>query len=202
MGLKIQNTEPDLLFRPAVESDMKDVWQIYDYYVKNTAITFDYATPTQEEMTRSMLEIRKIYPYLVCLRKGVVVGYAYARAVSPREAYKWSVELSIYLDVSMLGGGIGWRLYEKLINLLEAQHVQTAYACITHPNPRSEHLHQALGFSLLSFWRHSGYKFQSWHDVVWMEKRLGKLPTPAPDLIPFPKLNPKVVEKILWQNAE
>jgi len=195
----MQKKEEHIIFRSATEEDMVSVQEIYDYYVKHTAITFDYNTPTVLEMKQLMLEISKIYPYLVCLVDGKVVGYAYAHAVSPREAYKWSVELSIYFDRHNLGMGLGWRLYECLISLLEMQHVQTAYACITHPNPRSEHLHQALGFTLLSFWRNSGYKFQSWQDVIWMEKRLGRLPTPVPDLIPFPRLDATTVKNILQE---
>lgn len=201
MELGMQKKEEHIIFRCATEEDMVSVQEIYDYYVKHTAITFDYNTPTVLEMKQLMLEISKIYPYLICLVDGKIVGYAYAHAVSPREAYKWSVELSIYFDRYNLGMGLGWRLYECLIHLLEMQHVQTAYACITHPNPRSEHLHKALGFTLLSLWRHSGYKFQTWQDVVWMEKRLGTLSTPVPDLILFPQLDAAAVKKVLQEDV-
>jgi len=201
MELKNQENKKNIIFRPVAEEDMIEIQQIYDYYVRHTAITFDYNTPTTEQMEQVMLEVCKIYPYLVCLLDGKVVGYAYAHAVSPREAYKWSVELSIYLDKYCLGKGLGLGLYERLIRLLEMQHVQTAYACITHPNPRSEHLHKALGFTLLSFWRHSGYKFQNWQDVVWMEKRLGTFPIPVPDLIPFSQLDEDAVKKVLQEDV-
>lgn len=185
------------VIRRADERDMPQVRAIYDEYVKHTAFTFDYVTPTVEKMTHDMREILCRYPYLVCVQGDDVKGYAYAHAISPRESYKWTVELSIYLDTDFCRRGFGRRLYGALLHLLEKQNVQTAYACITHPNPASEHFHQSMGFNLMSEWRRSGYKFGKWYDVVWMEKHLGSCPVPAPELIGFNDLSLQIVKQIL-----
>ncbi|HCE47779.1 MAG TPA: N-acetyltransferase [Prevotellaceae bacterium] len=183
--------------RQVDERDMPQVRAIYDKYVRHTAFTFDYAAPTVEKMTHDMHEVLCRYPYLVCAQGDEVKGYAYAHSVSPRESYKWTVELSIYLDTDSCGRGIGHRLYGALLSLLRCQNVQTAYACITHPNPVSERFHQSMGFSFLAKWPHSGYKFGRWYDVVWMEKRLGPCPVPAPELVCFNDLPAQVVRQIL-----
>lgn len=146
-----------------------------------------------------MHEVLNRYPYLVCSKGNEVKGYAYAHAVSPRESYKWTVELSIYLAQDACGLGIGHRLYGALLHLLREQNVQTVYACITHPNPASERFHQAIGFTPMSVWQRSGYKFGKWRDIVWMEKHLGTCPVPAPELVPFKDLPSQIVERILCE---
>lgn len=195
--MKNATNDIPLVIRQVEERDMSQVQAIYDKYVNHTVFTFDYATPTVEKMTQTMHEVLRRYPYLVCTQGDEVKGYAYAHAVSPRESYKWTVELSIYLDTDSCGRGIGRRLYGALLNLLRQQNVQTAYACITHPNSVSERFHQSMGFSLLAEWPHSGYKLGRWHDVIWMEKRLGSCPVPAPELVCFNDLPPQKVKQVL-----
>lgn len=189
--------EHSFTIRRARTDDAARIRDIYDYYVHNTAITFDDVTPSVQEFQQRIVSIGDVYPYLVAEQDGVVEGYAFARSISDKAAYRWSVELTVYVELHHRGMGIGVKLYEKLMNLLQHQHVQTAYACITHPNPKSEHMHKAFGFTLLSYWRRSGYKFSEWHDVVWMEKRLGTLPTPMPELIPITQLDETVVKDII-----
>lgn len=187
----------DFIIRRAITNDAVRIRDIYDYYVHHTAITFDDETPSVNEFQQKIISIGNVYPYLVAEQNGVVEGYAFARSISDKAAYRWSVELTVYVELHHRGIGIGVKLYEVLIHLLQLQHVQTAYACITHPNPKSEHMHKAFGFTLLSYWRRSGYKFSEWHDVVWMEKRLGTLPTPMPELIPITQLDKTEVKDIL-----
>ena len=38
--------------RSATLGDAERILEIYDYYVKNTAITFEYTTPTLEEFNK------------------------------------------------------------------------------------------------------------------------------------------------------
>ena len=69
--------------------DAERLLEIYDYYVKNTAITFEYTTPTIEEFRGRMEKTMQKYPYLVAEKDGVIAGYAYAGALVGRAAYDW-----------------------------------------------------------------------------------------------------------------
>lgn len=104
----------NILIRPAYERDTAALARIYAYYVEKTAITFEYTAPDAVEMERRRQEISQHYPYLVAELDGQVVGYAYAHAFYGREAYAWSVESSIYVDVNVRKHGIGRTLYEAL----------------------------------------------------------------------------------------
>ncbi len=117
--------------------DAKRLLEIYDYYVKNTAITFEYDTPSLAEFQSRMERTMKRYPYLVAMGGQRVEGYAYAGILKERAAYQYSCELSIYLDHNTRHKGMGRRLYEALAHQLEEMGIRNLYACIAYPELHS-----------------------------------------------------------------
>ena len=170
-----------ITIRNAEIEDAERLLEIYAYYVKNTAITFEYDVPTRAEFQNRIRTIKQRYPYLVIERDGVIQGYAYAGPFVGRAAYDWSCELSIYLDRDSTGRGLGRRLYGALMELLRLQGVRTAYGCVTLPNAGSEGLHAAMGFRRTGTWHSAGFKCGAWRDVGWFEKAIAPYdPSPAP----------------------
>ena len=181
--------------RPATLSDAPRILQIYAYYVERTAITFEYTGPTVEVFTERMRATRSKYPYLVVERDGRVEGYAYAGPFHARAAYNWSCELSIYLDREARGHGLGRTLYAALSEALAQMGILNLYACIAVPQVEDEHLtlasvrfHERLGFTVAGTFRQCGYKFDTWYDVVWMEKSIGAHTSAQPAVRPYPSL--------------
>ncbi len=170
-----------LMIRPTCEKDAAALARIYAYYVEKTAITFEYTAPDTTEMERRRQEISQRYPYLVAESDDNVVGYAYAHAFYGREAYAWSVESSIYVDVNARKHGIGRKLYEALEKELKSMGILNINACIAVPRDDQDpyvtngslNFHQRLGYTLVGRFHNSGYKFDRWYDVVWMEKMIG-----------------------------
>ncbi|MGM9538275.1 MAG: GNAT family N-acetyltransferase [Candidatus Onthomonas sp.] len=163
----------------------------------NTQITFEYALPTEAEFRGRILETSARYPYLVAEEEGQVTGYAYAHALRERLAYQWTAELSIYLDASVQGRGLGKALYSRLLELLRLQGVRAVYGCVTAPNPASEALHRSLGFQLSGAFHRSGYKNGQWWDVLWFEKVIGDYGAKPETLLPFPQLEEARVRAVL-----
>ena len=93
--------------RDATMEDAERILEIYDYYVRNTAITFEYDTPSLDEFKRRMKKTMQRYPYLVILKDGRIEGYAYAGVFIGRAAYDWSCEMTIYLDHNARKCGMG-----------------------------------------------------------------------------------------------
>lgn len=158
--------------RPCETKDAKAILEIYTPYVKNTAISFETKVPSFEEFTQRIKNIKSAYPYVVCEADGKIAGYAYASKFREREAYRYSIEVSVYVDSNFVGNKIGTLLYESLFKELESYNYYTAYACITYPNDKSVGIHKKFGFSEIGIFHNAGYKFNKWHDVIWMEKQL------------------------------
>lgn len=179
----------ELTIRMAVLEDAEELLGIYTPYVTESAISFEYCPPSMEEFRERMLGIMKQFPYLVAERDGQIVGYCYASAFKNRDAYDWSVETTIYLRREYKGGGIGRRLYEKLEQILAAQHILNLNACIAYPHPESIAFHEKLGYKTVAHFHKCGYKSGIWYDMVWMEKMLaGHEKNPLP-VIPVGNLN-------------
>ena len=161
--------------------DAERLLEIYDYYVKNTAITFEYTTPTIEEFRVRMEKTMQKYPYLVAVKDEKIAGYAYAGAFVGRAAYDWSCETSIYLDKNARRCGIGKTLYAALEKELKKMGILNMYACIGYPDNEDEYLtknsaefHSHIGFVQVGEFHKCGYKFGRWYNMIWMEKIIGE----------------------------
>ena len=160
--------------RLATPSDAAALLAIYAPYVENTAITFEYEVPTIEDFTNRIAKTLEKYPYLVAEEDGVVVGYAYASTYYARAAYDWAVELSVYVSLDSRGQGVGTKLYDALEYLLDQMGYVHFLACISLPNEASLTLHRKRGYQQVAHFPKIGYKFNRWHDIVWLQKSLEK----------------------------
>ncbi|MCR5732448.1 MAG: GNAT family N-acetyltransferase [Sphaerochaetaceae bacterium] len=174
------------LVRNARLEDASRLQEIYAYYVLNSAITFEYIPPTEEEFRSRMEHTMKRFPYLVLEKEGKIMGYAYAEVFKARSAYDWSVETTIYLDKDMQKRGYGKKLYEALFSRLKAMGIQNLYACIGVPEEDDEFLdhnsvsfHEHMGFTLAGSFSQCGYKFDRYYNMVWMEKIINEHTIPA-----------------------
>lgn len=158
------------MIRLATFADASTIAAIYAHYVHKTAITFVAEAPTAADFVSRISDPR--YPFIVAERNDRVVGFAYASMFRTKAAYRWDVELSIYLAHGIEGQGIGSALMEEILERVAHQGYLNAYSCITLPNERSVALHKKFGFDELGVFPHSGYKMGQWHDVIWMGKVL------------------------------
>ena len=159
-------------FRLAKKSDAKRLLEIYKPYVEKTAITFETQVPTVEDFENRIKKTMKKFPYLVAIEEGQIVGYAYASTYYARAAYDWTVELSVYVQKEARGKGVGTLLYTALEEELTARGFKNFLACIALPNPASIALHEKRGYEQVAHFKKIGYKFGTWHDIVWLQKSL------------------------------
>ena len=170
----------DIVIRPATTDDAAELLEIYRWYVEETAVSFEYVTPTVEEFRGRMAHIMEKYPYFVAARGKKRIGYAYAHPFVGRAAYDWSAELTIYLARECRRNGVGRALYTALEDALREMGVLNLYACIGHTDAEDEYLtndserfHAHMGFEQVGMFRKCGYKFGRWYDMIWMEKLIG-----------------------------
>lgn len=189
-------TEKNIKVRTAVPADAAALVAIYAPYVKQTAISFEYEVPSEEEFRQRMVHTLERYPYLVAEIDGETVGYAYAGPFVGREAYRYSAEVSIYVERHHRGSGVGGTLYGELERILSGMHILNLYACIgcpkndvqdEHLNMNSVHFHTHMGYRMAGRFHDCGFKFGTWYDMVWMEKILEGHPDAPEEVVWYPE---------------
>jgi len=182
--------------RDVCEEDAKELLRIYAPYVKETAISFEYEVPSEEEFKNRIRTITKRYPYLVAECDGKLLGYCYASEFKNRRAYDFSVETTIYVNKENRKKGVGKLLYQKLEEVLKRQGILNMNACIAFATRESDeyltndsqNFHEHMGFEMVGQFHKSGYKFDKWYDMIWMEKLIGNHEKGKPKFIIYKEL--------------
>ena len=144
MGARIRFAEP---------RDAAAIQAIYAPFCESTAISFELRPPSVDEMAERIAKISSQYPWLVCEIDGRMAGYVYACSHRERAAYRWAVDVTVYVDAAYRRRGVGRALYSSLLALLRQQGYSKAYAGITLPNPGSVGVHEAMGFVPVAVYR-------------------------------------------------
>ncbi len=151
--------------RAATLEDAAACAAIYAPYVETTAVSFELEPPSAAEMAERIESSLRTHAWLVLEAQGRVVGYAYGAPMHKRAAYRWSCEVSVYLEMGRRRTGAGRALYEALLARLRERGFRQAIAGMTLPNEASEGLHRAMGFQTVGVYRQIGFKLGAWHDV-------------------------------------
>jgi L-amino acid N-acyltransferase YncA len=170
---------PDV--RDASERDAEACAAIYAPYVIETAITFETEPPPPTEMAERIAAAVRTHAWLMLEHEGRAVGYAYGGPFNRRAAYRWSCEVSVYLEPGRRRTGGGRALYEALFARLAARGFRTAVAGMTLPNDASVGLHSTMGFEPVGTFRRVGWKHDAWHDVAWVQRALAAGGDPPPE---------------------
>lgn len=170
-----------ITIRDAVLEDAGELLDIYEYYVRDTAVSFEVTMPSQDEFRTRIEDISASFPYLILEEDGRIEGYAYARPFVGREAYSHSCETTIYLRNGSQKRGFGKALYEALEERLKKMGIINLYACIGIPDKDDEYLttnsadfHEHMGYKTVGVFHNCGRKFGRWYSMIWMEKIIGE----------------------------
>jgi L-amino acid N-acyltransferase YncA len=158
--------------RDATADDAAACAAIYGTYVAGSPATFEIEPPPTEEIARRIARCRDTHGWLVAEQDGVVTGFAYGIAFAERPAYRWTCEVSVYLDGATVGAGTGTALYDVLLGQLAARGFHVVLAKVAQPNDASNALHAKFGFERVGLLRRVGYKLGGWHDVALLQKDL------------------------------
>ena len=188
------------MIRLATEQDAPAIRAIYAPIVERTAISFETEPPSAEEMRRRIAATLSVYPWLVQEDERRILSYAYAGPHRARPAYRWSVDVTVYVAPDAHRRGIGRSLYTALFEVLQRQRFHAAFAGITLPNQASVGLHEAVGFAPVGIYRSVGFKLGAWHDVGWWQRPLGPtaLSPSEPSLLEAVAADPALAS--YWRN--
>jgi phosphinothricin acetyltransferase len=162
------------------ERDAAACAAVYAPYVQDGVASLEEVAPDEREVAARIERVSRTHPWLVADVDGVVAGYAYGSEHHPRTAYRWSADVTVYVDAAYHRRGIGQALYRALFEVLARQGYCVACAGITLPNQASVGLHESLGFVPVGVYRRIGFKHGQWWDVGWWQLQLLEQGSGAP----------------------
>ncbi|WP_264521424.1 GNAT family N-acetyltransferase [Flavobacterium sp. N1994] len=158
----------EITIRPYITEDVETIVAILNYYIANSTALYDYEPRTFEQQI-SIFEdkLNKGFPIIVATIEERVVGFGYYSEFRFREAYKYTVEHSVYVLPNEHGKGIGKKIIDNLIELAKKQKLHTMIGVIDAENESSIAFHTQIGFNTVGIIKESGYKFERWlHSVI------------------------------------
>lgn len=151
----------ELTIRPAALRDLEALTAIYNYEVEHGVATLDLTPRTLAER-RVWLDAHNVdnHPLLVAEVDGVVVGYASLSSYRPKDAYRTTVELSVYIVPDRRGQGVAAALMTELLALARQDpDTHAVVSVITSGNEASRRLHEKFGFTFCGTVPDVAFKF-------------------------------------------
>lgn len=161
--------------RPARAGDLPHVREIYNHFVSNSVVTLDERESSIPYWRDKFALLTKLdLPFLVAVSPaGSVLGYALAQPWAGKNAYKYTVEDSIYLGPGAGGKGLGAVLLQALVDACEQRGIREMVAVISDSKAdASMRLHARLGFVEAGRMGRVGHKFGRDLGTVYMKKAL------------------------------
>jgi L-amino acid N-acyltransferase YncA len=174
---QLMNTSTaDALVRDAEARDLGIILEIMNDAIMNTTSVYDYH-PRNNEFVQQWFAKKQAdhMPVIVCEADGDTVGYGSFGIFRPWDAYKYSVEHSVYVHKDHRGVGYGKMLLSRLISKAVQGGYRTMIGGIDANNVGSITLHQQFGFVEAGRLKQVGYKFENWLDLVFMQVMLDKI---------------------------
>jgi phosphinothricin acetyltransferase len=171
----LQKGAVGVIIRAARRADVPAILAIYNDAVLNTTASADYEPRTLESRLAWFdAHAEAGYPVFVAVKNGKVAGWSALSRYRERVGYRFTVENSIYVDAGERGSGIGRQLMRPLVEAAQAMGMHTILAVISADNEASIRLHRAFGFEEVGRVREVIYKFETWIDVIFMQKMLSR----------------------------
>jgi phosphinothricin acetyltransferase len=149
--------------------DTQAILEIINYNILNSTALYDYNIRSYEQQKAILEEkIAKQFPVIIAELDGVVVGFGMYSEFRFREAYKFTVEHSVYVNNDFHGKGIGKILLQELIQLAKKQGLHTMIGVIDAEN-QSVDFHEKFGFKTVGIIKESGFKFDRWLHSVFVQ---------------------------------
>ena len=172
-----------LHLRFAETKDVQRIFDIFDYYAHNSHYTMETQSPPCSVYTEMIEQDGDQYPFLVLCDDDTVVGYTYVKPFGVRDAYKWNVEISAFIQKEYTHCGAGKIITVAIIELLKSLGFQNAYVGVVLPKEKGgENLLTSMGFRTTRIMHKRGYKFNKWYDILQMELPFGDHPETVPPL--------------------
>jgi L-amino acid N-acyltransferase len=167
-----------IVIRAGTENDLQQMLDIYNDIIVNTTAVFQYDLHTLEMRTEWFkLKKKEGFPVFVAEDEEKVVGFSTIGPFRNWQAYKYSVENSVYVKSNMRGKGIGKLLLQATIDAAKTMKMHTIIAGIDASNEASLRMHRQFGFIEVAYFKEVGFKFDRWLDLKFLQLMINEKTT-------------------------
>lgn len=161
------------MIRDARNEDAGAIAAIWNPIIRDTDITFNPVEKTEAEIAALIAERQAAdHAFLVAEAEGGIPGFASYFQFRNGPGYARSMEHSVNLAPAARGRGLGRALMAALEDHARARGRRMLIGAITASNAASLDFHRRLGFVEVGRIPDAGWKFDRYHDLVFMQKRL------------------------------
>jgi len=160
------------MIRPVEERDISALTALYNYYIENTTFTLELEPLSKEAFGTRVKDISARFPYLVYEENGQILGYAYLNDFNVRGGYRFTADLSLYVELAARGQGIGKALYDEIEPKAKEMGLRNIISLITSENEASLAFHDRLGFERAARIDDIAHKFDRWIGLCYCIKRI------------------------------
>lgn len=165
--------------RPAGEEDLAPILDIYNHVIINTTAVYS-EKPHTLQMRKDWYDdrMKNNFPVYVADANGRIAGFSSFGHFRVWPCYRYTVEVSVYVEASFRGQGISKMLLGALIKRAGEMNYHAMIAGISADNEVSINLHRSFGFEEVAHFREVGYKFGRFLDLKFLELLLENTPGP------------------------
>jgi len=167
----------NIKIRDAREEDLQAILDIYNDVIVNTTAVYS-EKPHTLEMRKNWYDdrINNNFPVFIADINGQIAGFSSFGHFRVWPCYRYTVEISVYVEQSHRGKGISKVLLGALIDRAAAINIHAIIAGISADNEISIRLHQSFGFKEVADFKEVGYKFGRWLDLKFFELLINNHP--------------------------
>lgn len=157
----------------AEKKHLRDILNIYNYYVENsTATYFTHLLSIQEMKNRVFFENKKYGTFIILNKINEVIGYFILGQYNKKEGYDNTAEISIYIKPAYTKKGLGQLALEFLEKEAKKHNIHVLIGAVTEENNASIRLFEKLGYIKCAYFKEVGYKFGKILNDIYFQKIL------------------------------
>jgi phosphinothricin acetyltransferase len=167
---------PAVVIRPATLTDSEAIARIYNEGIVDRIATLETEERSAAERSAWLTDRGARYPVVVVESGGDIIGWGSLNPYSPRAAYRFVADLSVYVSRGARGQGVGAALLTKLIAEARKHEFHKIVLAAFPWNERGMRLYRRHGFREVGVYREQGLLDGKWVDTIVMELLLEEAP--------------------------
>lgn len=161
------------MIRPARVSDADAVATLWNHFIRDTLVTFNFAEKSADEVAAMILDRQSVgLGFFVAVEADDLEGFATYAQFRGGVGYARTMEHTILLAEGVRGRGVGRALMAAVEDHARAGGAHSIFAGVSSGNPAGRSFHAALGYSEVVTLREVGFKKGQWLDLHLMQKFL------------------------------